>query len=255
MVSYYTGKNPWVVLTCEHALWEPGDEAIINWRLKDELNEYYLKDGMRFLGWIGSSSSLSFAGNKLLKTPGDLKGLKVRAPGAVVTAIEKAGGVGVSIANPEIYQALQRGTVDMVHSSLPTFKTQRLWEVASSFTLATWGGGSYQAVMNEKKWQSLPDDIKAAFEKVSKEMVPWTYDHARGILADQVEYLKTQFKEFYTWNAEEEALWRDLEAGYVANNLIKEEGAPAQELWDKVKAIAEECKEARAAGKTPNFYD
>jgi TRAP-type C4-dicarboxylate transport system substrate-binding protein len=44
---------------------------------------------------------------------GDLKGKKIRATSAAASSLIKAlGGVGVTLAGPEVYQALQRGVVD-----------------------------------------------------------------------------------------------------------------------------------------------
>jgi TRAP-type C4-dicarboxylate transport system substrate-binding protein len=253
--TYYAGKMPLLTLSSETAYWKPGDSVVITSRTAKEIDEILARDGVKFMGWSTELPPMCTVGKKIYRTRADYKGMKVRAPGKAADVINRWGGVGVSIPASESYMALQTGVVDALYTTIGTTEGSRLWEVADSITFGLTGGSPQLICMNLKKWNSLPDDIKKSFEKVNREMVPWAWNHSLAYTKKTEELLKTKFKKWHLMTREEDEVLREATAGFIWQPVTKRFGAPAQKLWDKILAIAKECDEVRAKGKTPRFFE
>jgi TRAP-type C4-dicarboxylate transport system substrate-binding protein len=105
--------------------------------------------------------SLHMIKGKDVRTLADIKGKKLRASGAIHTRIIKAlGGIPVGMPAPEIPIAMQKGTIDGMFMGWSFIKAFRTEKMTASVTLL--GASSFMAgmVMNKKKYESMPDDIK-----------------------------------------------------------------------------------------------
>lgn len=108
-----------------------------------------------------------------IRTPKDIKGLKVRCSGPVQMNIVKAyGGSPINITMNETAQAASKGVIDAIIAPGETLKGFNFADVTSSITIP---GQRFCtsgiAVMNLKKWNSLPQDIQYLFNEVSLDAV------------------------------------------------------------------------------------
>ena len=79
---------------------------------------------------------------KPIKSWADVKGLKIRVPGGVGTAVIKAlGGKGVGVPAPKVYQTLAQGVADGIIMPIETKKSFKLSEVAPHTVIVP--GGMY----------------------------------------------------------------------------------------------------------------
>jgi TRAP-type C4-dicarboxylate transport system substrate-binding protein len=253
-MAYYAGKNPMACLLSEAAAVERGDMIVVASRMATTWDSYFVPQGMKYLGWGVEFPVLSFAGPKLFKVPADLKGLKIRAPGSEVAALEQCGGKGVSIAIPELYMALQRGTVDGTLNTLTNMKVLRLYEVVPALTITRFGSAACPVAINLKKWESLPDDVKNVLQKVSREMPEWHYKTYKAV-GDDYEKIGEKFKMSYKWTGQEDKDWRALFAGAHVKRATEKYGNEAKEVWNKVLAVVQDCKAANDKGQIPRFFD
>jgi len=104
-----------------------------------------------------------FSANKPLRTPADIKGLKMRIPSSkVLEANERALGANPQVmAFSEVYQALQTGVVDGTENILSTYTSQKYIEVQKNITLTYHTHTGYAVVMSKIFWNSLPPDLQA----------------------------------------------------------------------------------------------
>jgi len=257
VVAYVAGRLQIPAMLCEAGYWqEPGDSLVIMSRLREPLSRMFEKDGAKFLGWGAEVAPQSLACNtRLIKLPSDCKGLKIRAGGIGVLAINAWGGTGVALPNSEIYMALQTGVIDGTLLGPDTMGELRIWEVAEYFTYIPGGGIPTPVLINLKKWESLPDDVKQVFEEVSREMAPWSYERSRAVLADIVADLETKFKESYTIPEKDRDHFSEATKGFYWKSTVDRLGAPAQEFWNAILSAADECAAARARGETPRFFE
>jgi len=107
-----------------------------------------------------------------VRNPSDLDGLRMRIPtrtGAWI--IEALGATPVAMPVPELPQALQTGVVDgafIPWEIIPPLRIQEQTEYQiEGADMARFGTTSFQVSMNADRWNSLPEDIQAAFREAS----------------------------------------------------------------------------------------
>jgi len=112
--------------------------------------------------------------DKEVRTPADLKDTKLRIPtrtGAWV--IEALGASPVAMPVPELPQALSKKVVDgalIPWEIIPPLKVydQTQFQI-EGFNQERLGTSVFQVSMNKAKWDSLSDDVKAAFKEASND--------------------------------------------------------------------------------------
>jgi len=118
--------------------------------------------GVQMGGWF----------RKEIRTVADLKGLKFRIAGLAGQVFAKLGAVPTQIPGGEIYQALERGTIDAAEWVGP-YDDEKLGLVKVAkyyYYPAFWEGGSMlSALVNAKQWAALPKHYQAAFEAACAE--------------------------------------------------------------------------------------
>lgn len=107
----------------------------------------------------------------------DLKGMRVRATGSGVPVINALGGSAVGMPMPEVPQAVQTGVVQGVMTSREVLQDFRLAESLKYVTNYPMVGNTFAAVMDKKRYEKLPDDVKQVIEELSHEMHAWTGDY------------------------------------------------------------------------------
>lgn len=109
---------------------------------------------------------------KEIRSVEDLRGLKMRIGGLGGQVLAKLGVVPQQIAGGEIYQALERGTIDAVEWAGP-YDDEKLGfqKVAKYYYYPGWweGGPQLSVVVNLKKWAELPKPYQAVFEAACAE--------------------------------------------------------------------------------------
>ena len=120
--------------------------------------------------------ALTLAPYQILTRPGmtglaSLKGLKLRTGGGLQDiSINALGAVPVRIAGPEIFESMARGTLDGLVFPLPSIEQFKLQEHVK-FSTSGLNFGSFAAtyVISERKWNSLPADVRAVMDRMSLE--------------------------------------------------------------------------------------
>ncbi|MBE9397352.1 TRAP transporter substrate-binding protein DctP [Pontibacterium sp. N1Y112] len=100
----------------------------------------------------------------------DLKGLKIRAPGAYGKFLRNLGASPVSLAWSEIYTSLATGVIDgSIGSNMIDHRDGNHVEVAKyMYRLPLAGAQVLPIVVHRGAWKKLPDDLKAAVRKATE---------------------------------------------------------------------------------------
>jgi TRAP-type mannitol/chloroaromatic compound transport system substrate-binding protein len=113
---------------------------------------------------------------KEIKSVADLKGLKFRIGGMAGLVLAKLGVVPQLIGAPDIYPALEKGTIDAAEWVGP-YDDEKLGfnKVAQHYyTPGFWEGGpTLMTLINEKKWNELPKAYQAALIAACGEANVW----------------------------------------------------------------------------------
>lgn len=108
--------------------------------------------------------------DKAVRTPADLKGMKVRAPTRQVTKLLTAfGAIPVGMPLPAVPDALSKGTIDGVATPwdvVPSVKVHELTKFSSEFPVSAPAlyTATFVMAMNRAKYDSLPPDLKKVID-------------------------------------------------------------------------------------------
>jgi TRAP-type mannitol/chloroaromatic compound transport system substrate-binding protein len=107
---------------------------------------------------------------KEIKSAADMKGLKIRIGGFAGKVVERMGGVPQNIPGGEIYQALEKGTIDATEWVGP-YDDQKLGfnKVAPNYYYPGWweGGPQLDLYINTAAYQGLSAEYKAVIESAA----------------------------------------------------------------------------------------
>lgn len=147
---------------------------------------------------------------KPVKNLADLKNMKIRSTGLSAKVVAALGAVPVAMEQGETYEALQKGVVEGTIGPVEVLKGWRQGEVIKSTTDCNAVGYTTTmfVVMNMKKWNALPEDLKAVFTQVSNEWVDvhgkeWDQGDKLGI-----EFSKSLKNSVVSLSAKESEAWK-----------------------------------------------
>jgi len=147
------------------ALWATEDNPVF----RETFNKQFGKFNMHMLGWV-QYGDVEFYASKPIRMPADMKGLRLRAFGVDTSMlIRDLGGSPVSLSSQEMYQAVQRGTVDGFITGPTSVYSRKLYEVAKHGTDIGINYLSFMATANTNWWNGLPADTRAAVAAASDE--------------------------------------------------------------------------------------
>ena len=149
--------------------------------------------------------------NKALRSPADVKGLKMRIQSSNVLEAEMRalGAIPQKMAFSEVYQGLQTGVVDGTENPPSNFYTQKFYEVQKFMTRTEHGYLGYAVIINKKFWDGLPADVRAALESAMKDATKYANDIAKKENDDSVEAVRKSGKtQILTLTPEEKAVWK-----------------------------------------------
>ncbi|GAB1389260.1 MAG: hypothetical protein AMXMBFR78_29300 [Rubrivivax sp.] len=136
-----------------------------------EMRKIIEQGGARVLAdaWLAGAFG---AKDKCIRTPDDVKGMKIRSAGSTFAEMwASAGGSIVSIASNEVYNALQQGVITGTDTSTGSMVSFRLYEQLGCVTTpgdhALWF--MYEPVLiSQRSWDKLDDKQKAALTAASQ---------------------------------------------------------------------------------------
>lgn len=178
---------------------------------------------------------------KPVTTLEQLKGMKIRSTGLSAKMVEVLGGVPVAMPQGQTYEALQKGVVEGTFTPIETLKGWKQAEVIKSTTDCA-GIGYTTAmfvVMNLKKFNALPADIRKVMEEVSAQ---WIDIHGKAW--DQLDdegraYSLSLGNKILPLAADENARWkkavRPIIDDYVTE--VSAKGLPAQKAVKEVEEL------------------
>lgn len=136
--------------------------------------------------WV-SEPNVIIMRDKQIRSPQDMAGLKIRVAGSVAADVVTAlGATPVQMPIPQVYNALQTGLIDGIITGSSAIADFKLLEVANSYTIgAPLGRIAFFAVMNQAKYDSLPDDQKAAIDASSGRALSKSAEDAWNAKAEQ----------------------------------------------------------------------
>jgi len=131
---------------------------------------------------------------KPVRTLDDFKGLRIRATGTGVKVLELLGATPVGMPQSDVPDALHKGLLDGMASSLEIMKDFNFAEYCRYVTMTNLQVVTFGVVMNRKAWDSLPDDVKKVMDGMRKEQTEWTGRYVDGHVNEAIAWSKEKYK-------------------------------------------------------------
>ena len=157
-----------------------------------------------------------------IKSIDELKGKKIRTWGSdMPKMVQAAGAVPVSLGLPELYEGLQRGTVDCIPFSVDLMVSYKIHEVAKHVHDVTlWLGPTSGLWMARPAWDKLTADHQKLVEQVSREAALRDRDLTLAAATSATETLKGAGVQFHGFPDADKKKWKaqnpDFFADFVA---------------------------------------
>jgi len=159
---YYGGKDPDTLFFSSMPFSMTSQEQIA-WFYEggglELANEVYAKHNIEVM--LGGNSGMQMGGwfRKEINTVDDLKGLKIRIPGFGGKVVAGVGAVPTNIPTGELYQALERGTIDALEWVGPGLDLRMGFHKVAPYYYTGWHEPGTELVyfFNVESMRKLPD--------------------------------------------------------------------------------------------------
>ena len=138
--------------------------------VQDKIFSYFPKKGFIAIGWT-ENEIRDFANNKrAVRTPEDIKGLKVRVMNSPVylDTFKQLGASPVGIPFPETYSALEAGIIDAQENPILTAVLMKFTEVTKFVTRTQHCMTECIIVVSTDHWATLSDSEKQIYRQAAK---------------------------------------------------------------------------------------
>ncbi|HSW57470.1 MAG TPA: TRAP transporter substrate-binding protein DctP [Dehalococcoidales bacterium] len=194
-------------------------------------------------GWMPPYTFQSV--KKAVRVPEDIKGMRVAASGFLIPMAETLGAVPVTVPAADRYMSLERGLIDGSWDIWGGIFAMRHFEISKFFTDGPdFGEASAMIIMNKKKYDALPEDIKQIFQ----------FQRNFSLLLHREAYIPAiqlgqnnavqKGAQLIATTPEENARWvkalQPVEAAWIKD--IEARGLPAKAFLDELKRMIEQAK-------------
>jgi TRAP-type C4-dicarboxylate transport system substrate-binding protein len=185
----------------------------------------------------------------------DFKGVRIRTLGMWTDSVKALGGTPIGISPPEIFEAMDKGVLDLSTMGLAAQVAYGLHEIAKYFMISPVGQTPSILVANKDAYNALPDAYKKVLAEEWEDVVLW---HRKDIDRDDAEALKKARKagvEIIKWSDKELARMVAIGGRPIWNKWAadrEKEGLPGKAALDYMLKTAEEAQKAlkkKLAGK------
>jgi TRAP-type C4-dicarboxylate transport system substrate-binding protein len=177
-----------------------------------------------------------------VKNAADLAGMKLRAAGTGVPVLKALGAAPIGMPMPEVPQSVSTGVINGTMTSREVLQDFKLAESLKFVTDYPTVVVAFAAVMDQKKWDKLPADVKKVIEELAEEMPGWTgnYHDNENVGAAMAWAQKDHKLQVVSLAADEKARW-DAKLKSMEDDWVKEmsgKGLPAAAYLKRLHELA-----------------
>lgn len=195
--------------------------------------------GIQVLGLRMMPFSQFHSVKKPVKTPSDMKGMKVITTGLWADYMKLNGAAPVAVGVGDWYLSLERGLAEAQITHFPAAYIFKTLDIFKYHTLINGSGVPSCIFVNNNTWNSLPPEL----QKVVKEAAEWQakeivrFDHEEEERA--MEYARKRGNSFYSPTADEMKEWQQsfklLHEQFVST--LEKEGLPARKTYERLMEL------------------
>lgn len=150
--------------------------------------------GIKVIGYYTAGVRNLYNRKAPVRTPDDLKGMKIRVMANPIEAkIWSAfGGIPTSMPTGEVYSALQSGTIDGGENSPSVIESFKYNEPAPYVVMTEHQYSIAPLLMSEKRWNGLPPDIQKLMPEVVREACQYQRKRDTELVVEALERMKAK---------------------------------------------------------------
>jgi len=238
-LSYQPGRFPLMLgATLPLPIPDAKTGSLMVWDLYNKYKPKSLSKVKVLTMFISAPSNIMSA--KPIRNLDDIKGFPLRASGGAGDILSAWGANMVGMPMSATPEALQKGVVKGLFSSLEVMKDFKFAELCRYVTMTNVAVYPFAVIMNMDKWNSLPKDVQEIMEKLGREQAEWTGTYMDDHVKESKGWSEKEYKvEFIELPAEEKAKWDELlkpiTQKWIENTKAK--GLPAEEILKDIKEL------------------
>jgi TRAP-type C4-dicarboxylate transport system substrate-binding protein len=181
-----------------------------------------------------------------VRNAADLAGMKLRAAGTGVPVLKALGAAPIGMPMPEVPQAVSTGVISGAMTSREVLQDFKLAESLKFVTDYPTVVVAFAAVMDQKKWDKLPADVKKVIDELAEEMPAWTgnYHDNENVGTAMAWAAKDHKLQVVSLAADERARW-DGKLKPLEDEWVKEmtgKGLPAAAYLKRLHELRDQFK-------------
>ncbi|MEF7564072.1 MULTISPECIES: DctP family TRAP transporter solute-binding subunit [Bacillus] len=171
----------------------------LNGEAGEEVKKILRDIGVEPLGFGQNGFRQVTNSKKEIKTPDDIKGMKIRIPGIkMYTDLwSEFGADPTTMTFSEVFTSLQQGTIDGQENPIDVISSSKLNEVQDYITMWNYSYDPLILGMNKKKFDSLSDEDKKIIQTAADNANKFQIEEARKVEEEQIQGLKDAGMTFY----------------------------------------------------------
>ncbi len=156
---------PYLFRDVEH-MWR-----VLDGEIGDELLATLQANGLVGLAWYDAGARSFYNRERPVRRLEDLKGLKIRVQKSEIMRemVEALGGSPVSLGFKEVYTNLHTGSLDGAENNVPSYRSERHFEVAKFYSYDRHSTIPDLLTMNLRVWERLSAEEQAALRRAARE--------------------------------------------------------------------------------------
>jgi len=188
------------------------------------------KAKLRVLGYM-ERGPRELTSSRPVKTPDDLKGMKIRLPNVPIflAAWEALGAKPIPMAFSEVFTSLQQGTIEGQENPYALIASAHFYEVQKFLNKTSHVRGWIYVCIGEKRFASLPDDLKKVVLDAGKEMQAYE----NKLFLEEEGKLEKLLKEKMTFVDVDQAAFAKIASEAVLKNLNDSQ----KEMYKKIQEV------------------
>lgn len=133
------------------------------------INDRLAVDNVRMLGGMPTTFEYLWTVDRPIRSPEDTRGMRIRVAGEIEGETVKAlGGAPVSMGSSEVYEALERGTIDGMMSYVGTVISRDLQNIINYGTAAHFGAYTVDVYCRADWYAAQPPALRAALDDAGR---------------------------------------------------------------------------------------
>jgi len=156
-------------------------------------NELESRMGVIGLGFLESTTYRQLTSNRPIRTPDDLGGLRIRVMDnpIQIRIWEALGAAPTPIPFPELYTALQQGTVDAQENPIELMTAMRFYEVQGYLTLTNHVFTTSQVLISPHSFNQMPADL----QRVVRDAARTGIEYQRELFQQEIQGLMQHLRD------------------------------------------------------------